>query len=154
MKAWRLLLLTAVLAGCGRGDLDDPCSFLTAGEVKEAFDVDHVRMLRRDHISLAPDSGNRGEKPPQVCILTASDVANFTMFHVRIITPAEFAREKAQVMGKERQKSEDLPGIAEQAFWNRGTAAALKNGHAVIVTSVFRKATAVGLLKKAAGRLP
>jgi len=27
-------------------------------------------------------------------------------------------------------------------------------GHAVILTSVFRKATAVGLLKKAAGRLP
>jgi hypothetical protein len=153
-SAWCVAGLALMfLAGC-HGDLDDPCSFLTAGEVKEAFDADRVQMVKRNHVSLVPDPEDHGGKPRQVCILTASDVANFTMFHVRIITPAEFAREKARVTGKERQEAEDLPGIAEQAFWNRGTAAALKKGHAVILTSVFRKATAVGLLKKAAGRLP
>jgi len=154
MKAWRLLLLTAALAGCrSRGDLADPCSFLTAGEVKEAFDVDHVQMVRRDQVSLAPE--DREKKLGQMCIVTASDVANFTMFHVRLGTPAEFVSEKVRVVRK-NQGTENLPGIAEQAFWNQSTstAAALKNGHAVILTSVLRKATAVDLLKKAAKRLP
>lgn len=99
---------------------------------------------------------NRGESSGQVCILTASGRMNFIMLHIWIGTPGEFARERAQVMGKGLKKAEDLPGVAEAAFWNAGTTtvAARKKGHAVILSGIYRKAAALRLIKKAAARLP
>lgn len=147
-------LMLVFLAGCGPrpGDLTDPCSFLTVGEIEKTLDVDHVQMRRLPRATIRGFDHRGG----QVCLLSASGLMNGMMFQIEVGTPGDFAREKAQVMGRGLKKAEDVPGIAETAFWNAGTttAAALKNGHAVIVSGIYRKADALNLIKKAVARLP